>query len=135
MAITLEQAKAVIAAGEHKAAEINASFAIAVVDDGGNLKALHRMDGASLAAIEVSVSKAFSAVATKGSTAALAEQCQPGQALFGLQNTHNGRIVIFGGGVLLQIQGELIGAVGASGGTVGEDVQVAEAAAAGLLVP
>ncbi|MGA2529606.1 MAG: heme-binding protein [Acidimicrobiales bacterium] len=59
---------------------------------------------------------------------------QRGQPLFGLQNTHNGRIVIFGGGVLLQVNGQLIGAVGASGGTVGGDVVVAEAAAAAPVV-
>jgi cob(I)alamin adenosyltransferase len=106
--------------------------AIAVVDDGGNLKAQHRMDGASLAAVEVSLDKAFSALATKGSTAALADQCQPGQPLYGLQSTHNGRIVIFGGGVPLYDNGVLIGAVGASGGTVAQDVIVAEAAATAL---
>ena len=105
---------------------------IAVVDEGGNLKAQHRMDGASLAAIEVSLSKAFSAAATNTSTAELAKQCQPGEPLYGLQSTHNGRIVIFGGGVPLHADGQLIGAVGTSGGTVAEDVIVAEAAAAAL---
>ena len=58
MAITLGQALAVLAAGEKRAAEIKVPMAIAVVDDGGNLKAQHRMDGASLAAIEVSLGKA-----------------------------------------------------------------------------
>ena len=104
-------------------------MAIAVVDDGGNLKAQHRMDGASLAAIEVSLGKAFTAVATNASTADLAAQCQPGQPLYGLQATHNGKIVIFGGGVPLRANGKLVGAVGTSGGSVEEDVIVAEAAA------
>jgi cob(I)alamin adenosyltransferase len=75
MAITLEQAMAVLAAGEKRAAEINVPSVIAVVDDGGNLKAQHRMDNASLAAIEVSLSKAYTSLATNSSTAALAEQC------------------------------------------------------------
>jgi len=130
MHITLEQALAVLAAGEKRAAQINVPMAIAVVDDGGNLKGQHRMDGASLAAIEVSLSKAYTALATNTSTADLAGQCQPGQPLYGLQATQNGRIVIFGGGVPLHVDGKLVGAVGTSGGTVAEDVHVAEAAAA-----
>jgi uncharacterized protein GlcG (DUF336 family) len=127
--MSLAQALAVVAAGEKRAGEINVPSVIAVVDEGGNLKAQHRMDGASLAAIEVSLSKAFSAAATNNSTAELAKQCQPGEPLYGLQSTHNGRIVIFGGGVPLHANGQLIGAVGASGGTVAEDMIIAEAAA------
>jgi uncharacterized protein GlcG (DUF336 family) len=130
MAITLDQAMAVLAAGERRAAEIGVPSAIAVVDDGGNLKAEHRMDGASLAAIEVSLSKAFAAAATDTSTATLAQLCQPGEPLYGLQETHQGRIVVFGGGIPLHASGKLVGAVGSSGGTVDEDVIVAEAAAA-----
>jgi cob(I)alamin adenosyltransferase len=132
MPITLEQALAVLAAGEKRAAEMKVPMAIAVVDDGGNLKAQHRMDGASLAAIEVSLSKAYTAVATNSSTEDLAGQCQPGQPLYGLQATHNGRIVIFGGGVPLHVGGELVGAVGASAGTVAQDIDVAETAAAAI---
>ena len=120
----------VLAAGERRAKEIGVPSAIAVVDEGGNLKAEHRMDGASLAAIEVSLSKAFAAAATDTSTAVLAQMCQPGEPLYGLQTTHNGRIVIFGGGVPLHTNGALVGAVGSSGGTVAEDVTIAEAAAA-----
>jgi uncharacterized protein GlcG (DUF336 family) len=129
MAISLEQATAVIAAGEKRATELGVPMAIAVVDDGGNLKAQHRMDGASLAAIAVSLGKAYTSLATGSSTEALAAQCQPGQPLYGLQATHNGRIVIFGGGVPLRAEGKLVGAVGTSGGRVEEDVIVAEAAA------
>jgi uncharacterized protein GlcG (DUF336 family) len=130
MPISLRQALAIVEAGEKRALQLNVPMAIAVVDEGGNLKAHHRMDGASLAAIEVSLGKAFSAAATNNSTAELATQCQPGAPLYGLQNTHSGRIVIFGGGLPLHADGQLIGAVGTSGGTVAEDVIVAEAAAA-----
>jgi len=130
--MSLAQALAVVAAGEKRATEINVPSVIAVVDEGGNLKAQHRMDGASLAAIEVSLGKAFSAAATNNSTADLAKQCQPGEPLYGLQNTHNGRIVIFGGGVPLHANGQLIGGVGSSGGTVAQDIVIAQAAAAVL---
>jgi uncharacterized protein GlcG (DUF336 family) len=130
MGMSLEQAVAVLAAGEKRAGEINVPSVIAVVDDGGNLKAQHRMDNALLVAIEVSLSKAYTALAKNISTADLAKQCQPGQPLYGLQSTHSGRIVIFGGGIPLRANGKLVGAVGSSGGTVEEDVIVAEAAAA-----
>ena len=66
-------------------------MAVAVVDDGGNLKAQHKMGGASLAAIKVSPDKAYTALATNTSTEALAEQCQAGPPLYGLQADYRPR--------------------------------------------
>src|SRR5215216_2652209 len=52
---------------------------------------------------------------------------QPGQPLFGLNTTNSGRIVIFAGGIPLERDGEVVGAIGVSGGTVDQDQEVAEA--------
>jgi uncharacterized protein GlcG (DUF336 family) len=57
----------------------------------------------------------------------LAEPSEPGNSLYGLQTTDEGRIVIFGGGYPLERDGEVVGAIGVSGGAVAQDREVAEA--------
>jgi uncharacterized protein GlcG (DUF336 family) len=103
---------------------------IAVVDAGRNLKAFHRMDGALLGSIDISINKAFTAASFKLSTKDLAEVAQPGGPLFGIHTTNDGRIVIFAGGIPLERDGEVIGAVGVSSGTIEQDQAIAEAGAA-----
>ena len=61
------------------------------------------------------------------STQDLVDLTQPGQPLFGLNTTNEGRIVIFAGGIPLERDGEIVGAIGVSGGTVEQDQEVAEA--------
>jgi uncharacterized protein GlcG (DUF336 family) len=57
----------------------------------------------------------------------LAEPSEPGNSLYGLQTTDDNDIVIFGGGYPLERDGEIVGAIGASGGEVSQDREVAEA--------
>jgi uncharacterized protein GlcG (DUF336 family) len=128
--ITLEEARRVISAAEEKAREIRQPMDIAVVDAGGNLKAHVRMDGALIGSIDIAIDKAFTAVALQIQTKDLAPQTQSGQPLFGLNTTNNGRIVIFPGGIPLVRDGEIIGAIGVSSGTVEQDQEVAEAGVA-----
>ncbi len=128
--ITLEEARRVIAAAENKAEEIGQPMDIAVVDAGGNLKMHVRMDGAFIGSIDISINKAFTSVAFETQTKDLAPQTQSGQPLFGLNTTNNGRVVIFPGGIPLVRDGEVVGAVGVSTGTVEQDQEVAEAGAA-----
>jgi uncharacterized protein GlcG (DUF336 family) len=94
----LEKAKRAIEAAEGKAREIGVPMVIAVVDQGGNLVAQHRMDGALLASIAISRDKAYSAVALKMSTEQAGTLAQPGQMLYGLNTTDGCRMVVFGGG-------------------------------------
>ena len=128
--ITLEEARRVISAAEEKAREIGQPQNVAVVDAGRNLKAFSRMDGAWLGSIEIAIDKAFTAASFELQTQDLTEQAQPGQPLYGINTTHGGRIVIFGGGIPLVRDGEVLGAVGVSGGTPDQDQQCAEAGAA-----
>jgi uncharacterized protein GlcG (DUF336 family) len=128
--ITLEEARRVIAAAEQKAQEIGQPMDIAVVDAGGNLKAHVRMDGAFIGSIDISINKAFTSIAFETQTKDLAPQTQSGQPLFGINTTNNGRIVIFPGGIPLVRNGEVVGAIGVSTGTVEQDQEVAEAGAA-----
>lgn len=126
--ITLDLSKKIIAGAEEEASKIGVSMVISVVDEGGNLIATHRMDDAWLASIEIAQNKAWTSVALKMPTSNLAAPTVPAAELYGLNTTNNGRIVVFGGGIPLVIDGKVIGAVGVSGSSVAHDVQVAEAA-------
>jgi uncharacterized protein GlcG (DUF336 family) len=128
MDVGLDLALKLIGASRKKAAEIGVPMVIAVVDGGGNLVALHRMDRALLVSIDIARNKAYTAVALKLPTHELAALAQPGQPLFGIHNADGGRVVIFGGGFPLVVDGEIIGGIGVSGGSVEEDMQCAEAA-------
>ena len=124
----LDLALELIAASKEKAREINVPMVIAVVDGGGTLVALQRMDQALLVSIDIAVNKAYTAVAIKIPTHELAKVAQPEQPLFGIHNADGGRIVIFGGGFPLKRNEEIIGGIGVSGGSVEEDIQCAKAA-------
>jgi len=99
-----------------------------IADKGGNLVLCHRMDESLLASLDIAVNKAYTAVAIKLPTHQLTELARPGQPLYGIQATNQGRIVIFGGGYPLYVEGRLIGGLGISGGSVEEDMEVSEAA-------
>ena len=128
--MTLEKARQVIAAGEAKAQEIGQPMNIAVVDAGANLQAFIRMDGAWLGSIDIAINKAFTARAFDISTQELGQNSQPGDQFFGIYVSNHDRVMIFAGGVPLRDNGQIIGAVGVSGGSGAQDQMVAEAAAA-----
>jgi cob(I)alamin adenosyltransferase len=130
---TLALAKELAQAAEEAAQSLGVPMVMAVVDQGGNLVLVHRMDEALLASIDIAVNKAYTAVAVKLPTHQLAGLSLPGQPLYGIEATNRGRIVIFGGGYPIYQNGELIGGLGVSGGTVKQDMQVAEAALAKAL--
>jgi uncharacterized protein GlcG (DUF336 family) len=130
MELTLEEAKKVVAGAEAKAKAIGVPMNIAVVDVGGNLVAFERMDKAWLGSINIAMNKAFTAVAFNMTTEDLGKASQPRDSLFGIHASNNGRLIIFGGGIPLRKSGELVGAVGVSGGAVPQDIEVAEAGVA-----
>lgn len=128
--ITAEQARSVISAAEQKAQEIGQPMNIAIYDAGRELKAFSRMDDAWLGSIDIAINKAFTAASFRLATQDLAQQAQPGQPLFGIHTTNDSRVVIFGGGIPLERDGTIIGAIGVSGGTPDQDQEVAEAGVA-----
>ncbi|SEP12298.1 Uncharacterized conserved protein GlcG, DUF336 family [Halogranum amylolyticum] len=125
--IPLQTATKLIKAAEEKAEEIDNPMVITVANSEGNLVAQHRMDGAWLASVNISRNKAYTSAALDMPTHELAEASEPGNSLYGLQTTDEGRIVIFGGGYPLKQDGEVVGAIGVSGGEVSQDQEVAEA--------
>jgi uncharacterized protein GlcG (DUF336 family) len=130
VSLDLADARRIIAAAERKAVEIGIPYNIAVADAGGALVAHVRMDGAWLGSVDIAINKAWTARAFDASTEDLSHVTQSGQQGFGLNTTNDSKVVIFGGGVPIKRDGAVIGAVGASGGTVEQDVAVAKAGAA-----
>jgi uncharacterized protein GlcG (DUF336 family) len=128
--VRLEDARRVIAAAEKKAAEIGQPMNIAVADAGGNLVSHVRMDGAWLGSVDISIDKAYTARAFDITTKDLATHSQSGGQFFGIHVSNGGRIMIFAGGIPLKRDGQVVGAIGVSGGTGDQDHAVAEAGAA-----
>jgi uncharacterized protein GlcG (DUF336 family) len=129
MTLTLADARTIITAAEAKASEIGQPLNIAVVDAGGNLISHVRMDGAWLGGIDISINKAFTARAFDIQTKDLGDNSQPNQQFYGIAASNHGRIMIFAGGIPLTRDGEVVGAVGVSGGSGEQDQAVAEAGA------
>ncbi len=126
--ITLDQAEAILQACKQEALSIGQPMNIAVVDDGANLVAFVAMDDTKLIGLDISQRKALTAVYFQTDTKDLVPLVQPGAPLYGIEATSAGRLVIFGGGVLLRAaDGQIVGGVGVSAGSVDEDHQVAEA--------
>lgn len=127
--INLEVAKKLMDSAEKKANELKVPMVISIVDEGGNLIACHRMDDALLVSIELAQNKAWTSVALKMTTESLAQVATVGKELYGINTTHNGRVIVFGGGIpLYNDNNRIIGAVGVSGGSVEEDISVAQSA-------
>lgn len=127
--ITLEDARRIIAAAETKAKEIGQPMNIAVADAGGNLVAHVRMDNAWIGSVDISIKKAWTSRAFDITTKDLAENSQSGDQFFGIHASNNGKVMIFAGGVPLKKDGQVVGAIGVSGGSGEQDHAVAEAGA------
>jgi uncharacterized protein GlcG (DUF336 family) len=130
--LTLEDAKRMLSAAEAKAASLGIAYNIAIVDAGGHLVAFIRQDGALIGSIDLAIDKAVTARIFDKATSDLASLAQPGKPLFGIQESNTGKVVIFGGGIPVMFDGSIVGAVGASAGTIEQDIAVAEAAIAAL---
>ncbi|MCH6171678.1 MULTISPECIES: GlcG/HbpS family heme-binding protein [Pseudonocardia] len=131
-ALTLADARKIIAAAEAKAEEIGQPMNVAVVDAGSNLIAHIRMDGAWIGSVDISINKAWTSRAFDITTKHLGENSQPGQDFYGILASNNGKVMIFAGGIPLTRDGKVVGAIGVSGGTGDQDQTVAEAGAASL---
>jgi len=123
--LSLEKARKIIRAGERKAKEMNIAAVFAVVNPEGNLIIEERMDNAILVSIEVAYKKAYTAAALKLNTEDLTALVQPGAMFYGLQS--DPKYIVFGGGMLLKVDGKIVGAVGVSGGSAQEDMEIAKA--------
>ena len=125
--LTLEGARAILAAAEGKAREIKIPQNIAIVDEGGHLLVFARMDGVKLSSIEVALTKAISAALRRTPTGPSPSRDDPSVFLsLGLSLATDGKLTCIRGGLPLVVNGQCVGALGVSGGTE-EDVLVAQA--------
>ena len=131
--LTLEGARAVLAAAERRAQEMGAAMNLAVVDDGGHLLVFERMDGAKPSSIAIAFVKAQAAALRRAPTgpAMTGDQVNLPIAL-GLAIASPAQQIPIRGGVPLLVDGQVIGAIGASGGTEDQDLDAARAGAAAL---
>jgi uncharacterized protein GlcG (DUF336 family) len=126
--LTLEIVKKMAEVVEKVAESINVPVIFAAVDSGANLILMHRMEDAFITSVDIAVNKAFTSAALKIGSHEVAPLVQPGESLYGLQLSNDSRIVPFGGGYPIIVDGQVVGAVGVSGGTVEEDMAIAQAA-------
>jgi len=111
-----------------KAVEIDVPMVIAFADARGETVHFQRMDRALPASLDIAVNKAYTAAALRMPTHKAGPLTQPGRELYGLELTNGGKMVVFGGGFPLTLNRVVVGAIGVSGGSVGEDMTVAGAA-------
>ncbi|RCW45659.1 MULTISPECIES: heme-binding protein [unclassified Halanaerobium] len=128
MKISLNIAEKIAEQCQKKAEKMNLAAVISVVGDDGKLITFKKMDNALPISIELAPAKAYTAYALRMTTQELGEISSPGNMLYGI-DTSCENIVLFGGGIPLKSQGEVVGAVGVSGGTVDEDIEIAESGA------
>jgi uncharacterized protein GlcG (DUF336 family) len=127
MRLTLEHASVIVDKALAKAREMKfRAMCVAVLDEGGHLKALKREDGASILRPKIAIGKAWGAVGMGESSRHLAERLKDRPAfLAALSDMSGGKVVPVAGGVLIIENGTIIGAVGVSGGTAEEDEKCA----------
>lgn len=125
MSITLKQAQKAIDAAQHKSIELGLKMNIAIVDEGANLVAFARMDGAWLGSLDISIKKAKTARFFDMPTGDIGHLSQPGGPLYNIEHSNGGLITFPGGLPIKNEKGEIIGAIGVSGNTVENDHTVA----------
>ena len=131
--LTLEGARAVLAAAEQRAREISVPMNIAVVDDAGYLVTFVRMDGAKISSVQIAITKAEAAAIRRAPTGPVMEGDRPNVVLsLGLAVASHARQTPIRGGIPLVVDGQVVGAIGVSAGTEDQDVDVARAGAAAL---
>lgn len=119
-----------IAAAEAHAEVAGVKATIAILDGGGDLVAMIRMDGAWPGGFDLALGKAMTARSFHAPSSAFVPLIQPGQPLFSVSSVGGGRYVILGGGLPVALDGDVVGAIGVSGGLVEQDIAIAEAALA-----
>lgn len=123
----LDLAKKMAEAAAAKAIEINVPMVITICDKHGNPVLFNRMEDSLLASMDIATNKAYTAVALKCGSHEIAEASKEAGSLFGLATCDKGRMVVFGGGFPIKEDGVIIGGIGVSGGSVEEDMNVAQA--------
>ena len=131
LSISSLAAEKVIAAARSKATEMGKPMVIAIVDEAGELKAFERMDSAPMLSVKLAQDKAYTAVSFGMPSHAWHDFIKDDAPLLhGI--VHTDRLVVFGGGYPITVNGEVVGGIGVSGAHYSDDMLVAEAGLAAL---
>jgi uncharacterized protein GlcG (DUF336 family) len=133
--LTLAAARRAVRAALDAGRRQGVPLAAAVVDVGDQLVAFERMDGADLVSVRLAQDKAYTALVNRLPTADLGPMAQPGTEFYGYDSVAAGRMIVFAGGLPLERDGVLVGAVGVSGGSADQDAASAAAAARAFEAP
>jgi uncharacterized protein GlcG (DUF336 family) len=131
--VSAELAQAIIAGSVAQAAVDGGAFSVAVVDESGVLKAFHRMDGAGLITVQIAQDKAYTAAGFGLPSDGWFDFIKDDEPLRVGAPTGIDRLVVFGGGYPITVDGALVGGVGVSGGHYTQDMAVAQAGLAAAL--
>ncbi len=123
---TLAESNRMVEAGMRKAAELGVPMVLSVVDQNGDVIESRRMDNALIVSVSLAPNKAYTAATVRLATHELAKAAQPGQSLYSF-DVNLPKITLVGGGLPLSRDGNVVGGVGVSGGSVEQDIAVAEA--------
>ena len=130
--ISSELAQKMVNAAVAKARELGVTENVAILDDGGNLKAFSRMDGAPILSIEIAQNKAYTALFGVPTQDFFDFIQRDPSLLAGIPTL--ARVAAWGGGLPIKLNGEVVGAIGVSGApTVQNDIDCAKAAVALVL--
>lgn len=125
--LSLAEAHVLLMGARQRANHISMPMCIAITDESGNLIAFERMDGGKVISINISHDKAFTAATLGKGTHEIGMNAQPGQPAFGISNAVQGRFMIVGGGLPVQVDGVTVGGIGVSSGSPAQDQEVAQA--------
>ena len=124
--MNLEMAKNISNHIERKAKQIALPVVIAIANNWGHIIMLHSMDDALPGSVDIALNKAYTSSVLRMDTKVLGNEVKNNDTLFGIENTNQGKIVVFGGGVVLTQNNKVIGSIGVSGGSEEQDIFLAE---------
>jgi len=121
------EAQLLIEGARNKATEIGIPMCIAIVDESGVLLAFERMDGGKVTSTIIAQDKAYTAAGARKATHDYNKVCVPGSLAFGIHTAIGGRLMVVGGGLPVEVEGEVVGGIGLSSGTPQQDMDCAQA--------
>ena len=130
--LTLEEANLILDAAQKKAEELRVAEVLCVSDNAGYPIALRRLNGGKVTSVQIAMNKAFTAAGHRKPTHQYTNS-YPGGEAFGIFTQHEGRFTVFVGGFPIAVDGEVVGAIGASGGNGEQDTAACEAGIKALM--
>lgn len=124
--LSMEEADLIVDAALSKAKELGVGSVICVTDSSGWPIVIKRPDTGKPTSVEIAINKAFTAACHRRPTHTYTN-AQPGQEAFGIMNMHGGRFAIFVGGWPIEVDGEVVGGIGVSGGHTKDDIACCKA--------